>query len=50
MTAGRPFGKVDIVHLLADRYAYRRYLELATPTTGNYYARSTEAGSRRAGG
>ena len=38
MTAGRPFGKVDIVHHLADRYAYRRYLEIATPTTGNYYA------------
>jgi hypothetical protein len=38
MPAGRPFGKVDIVHHLADRYAYRRYLEIATPTTGNYYA------------
>ena len=38
MTAGRPFGKVDIVHLLADRYACRRYLDLATPTTGNYYS------------
>ena len=24
MPAGRPFGKVDIVHRLADRYAYRR--------------------------
>ena len=50
MPAGRPFGKVDIVHHLADRYAYRRYLELATPTTGNYYARSTQAASMTAGG
>lgn len=31
------FGKVDIVHILADRYGYRRYLEIATATTGNYY-------------
>ena len=34
-----PLGKVDIVHFLADRYGYRRYLEVATPTTGNYFAR-----------
>lgn len=38
MPAGRPFGKVDIVHHLADRYRYRRYLEIATSTTGFYYA------------
>jgi hypothetical protein len=38
MLAAGPFGKVDIVHHLAERYGYRRYLEIATPTTGNYYA------------
>jgi hypothetical protein len=32
--AGGPFGKADIVLLLADRYRYRRYLEIATSTTG----------------
>lgn len=35
MAAGGPLGKVDIVHHLAGRYGYYRYLELATPTTGN---------------
>lgn len=38
MPAGGPLGKVDIVHHLAGRYGYYRYLELATPTTGNNYA------------
>jgi hypothetical protein len=36
MPAGHPFGKV--VHHLADRYFYRRHLEIATSTTGFYYA------------
>lgn len=31
------FGKVDIVHQLAGRYGFRRYLEIATSTTGNFF-------------
>jgi hypothetical protein len=31
------YGKVDIVHRLAERFGYRRYLEIATRTTGNAY-------------
>jgi len=31
------YGKVDIVHRLAERFGYRRYLEIATGTTGNFY-------------
>jgi Methyltransferase domain len=31
------YGKVDIVHRLAERFGYRRYLEIATSTTGNFY-------------
>ncbi len=34
----RVFGKVDVVHILADRHGYRRYLEVVTPTTGHFYA------------
>ncbi|MCW5718453.1 MAG: class I SAM-dependent methyltransferase [Bauldia sp.] len=33
----RKLGKVDIVEALADRYGYRRYLEIATSTTGGRY-------------
>src|SRR5580704_1257956 len=29
--------KIEIVGLLAAKYEFRRYLELCTPTTGNYY-------------
>jgi methyltransferase family protein len=29
--------KMEIINLLATQYGFRRYLELCTPTTGNYY-------------
>jgi hypothetical protein len=29
--------KMEIIGLLATKYGFRRYLELCTPTTGNYY-------------
>jgi hypothetical protein len=32
-----PSPKMEIIGLLASRYGYRRYLELCTATTGNYY-------------
>jgi hypothetical protein len=35
--APRACHKVDIVHALAERFGYRRYLEIATGTTGNFY-------------
>ena len=38
MPAGGPFGKADIVLHLAETYRYRRYLEIATTTTGFLYA------------
>ena len=31
------FGKVDLIHLIARRPNLVNYLELCTPTTGNYY-------------
>ncbi len=31
------FGKVDIVHALAERYGLRRYLEFVSITTGHHY-------------
>ncbi|MCC6736253.1 MAG: class I SAM-dependent methyltransferase [Bauldia sp.] len=31
------FGKVEITEALADRFGYRRYLEIATSTTGGRY-------------
>lgn len=34
-----PFGKMDIVNRLGQRFGYRRYLEIATGTTGNEYWR-----------
>lgn len=33
------FGKTDIVHALAARFGYRRYLEFATSMTGHQYRR-----------
>jgi hypothetical protein len=36
--AAHPFSKVDVVHHLLGCFGYRRYLEIATPTTGNFYA------------
>ncbi len=32
-----PSSKMEIVELLANRHGLSRYLELCTPTTGNYY-------------
>jgi hypothetical protein len=37
------FGKVDIIHALTDAYGYRRYLEIATPTTGNEFVKVDRA-------
>jgi SAM-dependent methyltransferase len=38
MAQGTPsYSKVDIVHRLAERFGYRRYLEFATGTTGHFY-------------
>ena len=31
------FGKVDLIHLISRRLNLVNYLELCTPTTGNYY-------------
>jgi hypothetical protein len=38
MPTGGPFGKADIVLHLAKCYRYRRYLEIATSSTGFFYA------------
>src|SRR5581483_3530750 len=32
-----PSSKMEIIALLAARHGLKRYLELCTPTTGNYY-------------
>jgi len=39
MSGATAFTKVDVVHHLAQRFGYRRYLEIATATTGQSYGK-----------